>query len=791
MTWPFENDTTRFVNKLAKRSLQSEKRRNIMVIISVALAAFLISFGGGLAASLVQMQTDQVADTYEAVYRNVSEQNMQTLKDQPEIARVGQYYLVGEETSTKGFSGSFVYADDAMLYIGRQQMRLLSGKPPVEANEIMVSKSWLRKHAPGAKPGDSVSLLTDSFQGEYRISGTMDTATVAGTQTYSFIISKKLLLQHPDYEPSGYRAYVHLKNDTDMTGQQIQAYCDGLAGQYGFAAPAYNSQYLSWAASNTSVKSVVLIGVLAAIVLIGGGVVIQSIFRISIIDKVKSFGQLRTLGATKKQIKRIVRKEGWRLGWLGVLIGTPFGIGIPLLIAPSAPSPVHCGVIIFASVLICFLMIAISIKKPVKMAAEVSPIEAVRFTGQPQGRSHQRQTCKKLTPFSLGKMNFSRDKKKTGGIVLSLSIGGILLLCASTLLLIYSPRELAKKQFPHGEYKVYISSQNDTSNVLHSGNPLSEELRQQILALDGVKEVVATRQSTGADFTADDYSGGGMADMITPDNALAITDALTQGTMPADAHSILVADVYKEFQIGQSIQLSVGNASCTATVCGKFNLSKITAGQGHKNLQLDGAMAYLPNELFKQLLPGVENFDYSWDIVSEPAKSTTVNAGLLQLANSHAEIGLDAVQDLVAYYEAVYTVPFHMLQGIALFIALFGVINLINTTLSNQIARQRETSILRSVGLSKKQLYQMIALEGMGYVLSSIVVTLLAGLPLAYGIHHQISATAYGAPTPFKFPFLYMALYCLLLLVIEFFLSTWTIRKQKKQSLIEQLRALE
>ena len=41
MTWPFENDTGAIVNKLAKRSLASEKRRNLMVVIAVALAAFL------------------------------------------------------------------------------------------------------------------------------------------------------------------------------------------------------------------------------------------------------------------------------------------------------------------------------------------------------------------------------------------------------------------------------------------------------------------------------------------------------------------------------------------------------------------------------------------------------------------------------------------------------------------------------------------------------------------------------------------------------------------------------
>ena len=44
MTWPFENDTGAIVKKLAKRSLAGEKRRNLMAVAAVALAAFLICF---------------------------------------------------------------------------------------------------------------------------------------------------------------------------------------------------------------------------------------------------------------------------------------------------------------------------------------------------------------------------------------------------------------------------------------------------------------------------------------------------------------------------------------------------------------------------------------------------------------------------------------------------------------------------------------------------------------------------------------------------------------------------
>ena len=87
MTWPFENDTSAITKKLAKKSLQSEKRRNLMVVIAVALAAFLICFTGIVSTSLTQMQRNQVVDTYEAVWLGVEENDIETLKRVPEFER--------------------------------------------------------------------------------------------------------------------------------------------------------------------------------------------------------------------------------------------------------------------------------------------------------------------------------------------------------------------------------------------------------------------------------------------------------------------------------------------------------------------------------------------------------------------------------------------------------------------------------------------------------------------------------------------------------------------------------
>lgn len=63
----------------------------MMVVVAITLAALLICLTGILSTSLVQMQRNQVVDTYEALYMGVEESDIETLKELQEIARVGSF----------------------------------------------------------------------------------------------------------------------------------------------------------------------------------------------------------------------------------------------------------------------------------------------------------------------------------------------------------------------------------------------------------------------------------------------------------------------------------------------------------------------------------------------------------------------------------------------------------------------------------------------------------------------------------------------------------------------------
>ena len=788
MTWPFENDTGAIVKKLAKRSLASEKRRNLMVVVAVALAAFLVCLSAVISVSVAQIQRNQVADTYEAVFDGIDESGVAALKELPEFARVGEYYLLGQEHSEQGYNASYVYCDSDMVYIARGQMELVKGQLPELADEIAVSESFLSVYGLDAKVGGTVRLDTESFYGDYTVTGILEGAGEKETNTFVVVVSKAALIQWPGFDPAGYRAYVHFKNDRQFDQETMAAHCREIAAQFGSAHVGMNSNY--FVSNSKSIDFVTIFGI-SALVLAGGYVVIQSIFRISVNDKIQSYGQLRTIGATPKQIRRIVKKESRRLGGIGILIGILLGVGGGLLLFPKGFHGGYYGAAVLLTAVVCWVMVSVSVHTPVKIAANISPLEAMRFSAG-QEKVHNRKKHRKLSPVSMGFANFGRDRKKSVSIAVSLSLGGILLLVVSSMVLTRLPEQAARLFFPDGDYKIYLSSEQPEEEIMATGNPLDENLRQEILSVDGVVDVLVTRRSLHSKFRTSESAEAGMCDMLTDSNRMDVEAALVSGAMPADTHSILLSTAYQkrhtDMDVGATIELILGQETVKVTISGLFDASKTT--NGHGALAMDSAALFAPEELFHEIHPEIESFDYSWSIVSDPEKAESVESSLQEIVSGRSNLGLDTIDAHIEYEKMQSSIIFGSLQALSWLIFLFGVVNLINTTLSNQMSRKRENSILRSVGLTGKQLCRMSITEGMCHAVFAALTVLALGLPISMAVCAEVSKKSFaGAVVPYQFPFLQMGLFLLVLFGMEVVLSVWMVRRQKKQSLIEQMRA--
>ena len=438
-----------------------------------------------------------------------------------------------------------------------------------------------------------------------------------------------------------------------------------------------------------------------------------------------------------------------------------------------------------------WIMVSVSIRKPVKIAAGISPIEAVRFTpAQKNIRSRKKNI--KLNPVSMGIANFKRDRKKTVAIVASLSLGGIILLVVSSIVLLRSPEALARQSFPDGDYKIYLDSKLPEQEVMAAGNPLNEELKQEILAIDGVTDVIAKRQSLFVNYSINGIEDGGMCDILTEQNYSAVEAALIEGTMPPDAHSIIIDSHTSDrdnIGVGETVELTSGKSTIPVTISGVFNND---LDNGHGTHHFDGALEFAPEALFHELHPEITSFDYSWSIVSNPKKADHVRDELKNIISAHTDIALDDINTVIEYEKMINSIVFGSMEAFSWVVFLFGVINLINTTLSNQMSRKQENSVLRSIGLTQKQLCKMNICEGLCYAFFATLATLIVGLPVSIFACSKFSVGAFaGNVVPYKFPVLEMGLFILVLFGMELILSVWTIRRQKKQSLIEQMRSME
>ena len=123
---------------------------------------------------------------------------------------------------------------------------------------------------------------------------------------------------------------------------------------------------------------------------------------------------------------------------------------------------------------------------------------------------------------------------------------------------------------------------------------------------------------------------------------------------------------------------------------------------------------------------------------------------------SHSNIALDEINTVIEYEEMTNSFAFGSMEVLSWLVFLFGVINLINTTLSNQIARKQENSILRSIGLTQKQLCKMNICEGLCYALFATLATLIVGLPASiFACRNLTFQEKYHSA---KFPLVYQSL---------------------------------
>ena len=796
MTWPFENDTSAITKKLAKKSLKSEKRRNFMIIIAISLAAFLMSMCGTLFFAFQESQNNMA--TFQASYDNLTEDKIEKLRHQPEIEMVASLYNLGEIKMPEGYSLYLAYMDDAACYIARNQFTLKDGTMPSKENEIAVDREMVNKYFSNTAIGDKISFQINGKSQDFVISGITESSTES-QGNYSCYISKSFVENSSNYNPAKYQSYVCFA-DADSTSKEILK--ERIASIGKEIGADYSLSFLFFRENmGLSFENILTFVSLSVLVLFAGITVIQSIFRISINEKIRNFGQLRTLGTTALQIKKMINYESRYLSWLGIPPGIVLGAIVGTVLGSnefsSGFSPINIPFVMIGVSIICTLMVKLSVRKPLKIAATTSPIEAVRYIAYRNAPMQSRKHNKKISPYSLALLNLGRDKKKTASTLLSLIFGGLLLFISASAAVSNTPEQFVREKFfvNGGSFRIYLSEESVGKN--EANNSLNESLREELLNTKGIQKIIPLRDSVGmCHYSINGNVTEGMCDIIsdqsTEGNFSFVEQHLIDGQMPKNQFEVLLTDGYMELGItkGTPIKITNSGEEIECIVSGFFDKSFVGTENGTD--AIDPANLIITQELAQQLFPNTENFAYSWEIITDKTYNDEIESAIQQKITSKEKgLSICSYNDAVEYMESSMNLLFGSLQMLSLLILLFGIINLINMTLSNHQARKQEISTLRSVGLSLKQLYRSLITEGLLYVLVSFGIVLLVGIPIAIPVSKAVGIL-FGMPNlSYQFPTMQIGGYLLILILLQLILSVWEIRDLKKRSLTEQMRAME
>ena len=767
-----------------------------MIVIAISLAAFLMLMCGTLFFAFQESQNNMA--TFQASYDNLTEDKIKKLCHQPEIEMVALLYNLGEIKMPEGYSLYLAYMDEAACYIARNQFTLKDGTMPSKENEIAVDREMVNKYFPNTAIGDKISFQINGKSQDFVISGITESSTES-QGNYSCYISKPFAENSPNYNPAKYQSYVCFADADSISKEILKERIASIGKEIG---ADYSLSFLFFRENmGLSFENILTFVSLSVLVLFAGITVIQSIFRISINEKIRNFGQLRTLGTTALQIKKMINYESRYLSWLGIPPGIVLGAIVGTVLGSnefsSGFSPINIPFVMIGVSIICTLMVKLSVRKPLKIAATTSPIEAVRYIAYRNAPMQSRKHNKKISPYSLALLNLGRDKKKTTSTLLSLIFGGLLLCISASAAVSNTPEQFVREKFfvNGGSFRIYLSEESVGKN--EANNSLNESLGEELLNTKGIQKIIPLRDSVGmCHYSIDGNATEGMCDIIsdqsTEGNFSFVEQHLIDGQMPKNQFEVLLTDGYMELGItkGTPIKITNSGEEIECIVSGFFDKSFVGTENGTD--AIDPANLIITQELAQQLFPNTENFAYSWEIITDKTYNDEIESAIQQKITSK-EMGLSicSYNDVVEYMESSMNLLFGSLQMLSLLILLFGIINLINMTLSNHQARKQEISTLRSVGLSLKQLYRSLITEGLLYVLVSFGIVLLVGIPIAIPVSKAVGIL-FGMPNlSYQFPTMQIGGYLLILILLQLILSVWAIQDLKKRSLTEQMRAME
>lgn len=819
----------KMTTRVAYCNMRHYKSKNILIGIAIILTTLLLFVIPSIGKDMVEVNfavINKIYPTWHALYRNVDESTVMKLAAHHDVKTYGLRSDAGY-MNLEDATVSMMYMDRTGMEL--YKVKLKEGQLPQKENDIVVSKGILEALGQNGKIGDTITVpyqilkddgLDYTKEKDFRICGFLaDNESSKEQKQYTSLVSEAFLKAEIPVEQVKYRFLLQVNGQKGNTTADYTETIQNIARQFGISEDDMNINKEYLAANYVDPATIPVIVGIMLIVVLASIITIYSVYYVSMNQRVREFGKLKAIGATKRQLRQIVLREGMGVALfaipIGLLIGT-VAVKVVLLqfvehakdsnvliteaykVVAKGEVQLYYWWIYLLAIAVTLCTVYLSLMKPMRMAAKVSEIEAMRYQGGSKRQKSSRKGYQFLNIGRLTKRNLAENKKKSTITIVSMAVTGIFVMMVATVLSCANPMESAKSSIV-GQYE--ISPIVESGNKEHpeyewaevqKNNPLNEGLKQQIEELDGVERVDV--------FTALKVSGGPFEEKIgtefingVPEEyAEELKKGITEGNVTYEelkSGDKVILDRallhwYPDIKVGDKLKLNIHDGDNTfqkeieVAAIGEYGTGLtnynclIMAKEGAEKLTINNSSSY-------------------FQVIADKDYDEALEASLQAIVDGSGRLQMRTWKNEYDTWENAIQMTRGVCYAFIIILAAISIMNLINTMINSVHVRKKELGMMQAIGMSDRQLMKMLQLEGIFYTVGTLIISIGVGSLAGYPLFLYAKRTGMFDISTYHYPVTAAIIIILTLFVIQMLLAIFIAKSVRKDSLIERIRFSE
>jgi putative ABC transport system permease protein len=823
--------------QLTGRYLKASKKRTVLTILAIILSIALISSIGLFLVGMQEAEIQKIKRTkgsYHLMFMRTDEEMAEKVINNPNVSRYG-FFSIGQEIKVgeKLVVNEYVATDRALELL---PANIKKGTLPRNQKEVAMEQWVLKQIDPHATVGDKIKLNNK----EYTVSGILDNDIENQISNKGILLSKNNQI---DKKHAALLVEISPKANLRATVNELKK----LSGKN---PVKLNIKLLTLQGAGGDSEEA--IGLYATVVIIIGIVVISTIaviynsFQISVVERVKQFGLLRAVGATPKQMRRIVTREATFLSLIGIPLGLLCGIiaiyGIFLafkLIAGDLSFPMQPVIspkVLVISAGVGLVSIYLSTWLPAYSAGKISPLAAISsrtMITKDKIKRSKSGIIGKLFGFEgvLAEKNIKRNRKRYRITVFSIVISVTLFITFKS----FVDMTLTLSEDANESKNVHFSVLHDAPgaelpeienhniiNHLKSLKAVDKVYRvyapyRFVVAIDKNSELKQV-QDIGGIYKTASLQGtkktlvSGVINIYDHDSLQVSKKYLQSGSIDEEElnkengviiikkSTIYNAKTKKNYigpiaslRIGDEIYLQEDTASYRNRIeldKGKVKKVKVMAIVETDPFNFrgapDGLKMITTEEVAKNLTEKNEVHPVQLNVKLKSAENENIARKQIESAiKSDPSLKIINNIDQNRKNKSSILMIQILIYGFVVVVSLIGSVNIINTLTTNILLRKREFASLKAIGLTQKGLRKIITLEGILYGIVGTVYGSIIGCILSFLMYKFLIGINEFA---WKFPWDAILIAGFSAIIIAYVSVLPPLARMKKENLIEAIK---